>query len=138
MNLNLNVTLSLIIDGKRSDAEHDAVLKRLESSINHFKALYPVSVAISNQSASNGNVEANKAYLVAHGKGKTPKCTDKEIILRQRLPDVAWDNLQARREALLAIGYDVFNVQRDLGDIVSDSDMPSKPFDGEISDEVPD
>jgi hypothetical protein len=138
MNIQLNVNFTVVFDGKRTQADDDIALNRLETAISRIQAKFPSSVTVGNQNAPKGTLEANTAYRDSFGYGRTPKVTDKELALRQRLPDVNWTSLQSRHEALLTLGYDVFNVNRDKEDGAS-SAMPQDSAlpDGVSFDDIP-
>jgi len=114
MNLNLNLTLSVIIGKDMTQAQADNAAIIAESLVARFEAKYGRTVAPSVQVASNGNADANKAYLQSQGRNRTPVSTDTELALRSKVETpIDWSNLQSRHEALRALGYDIFDLNRD-------------------------
>ena len=132
MQLNLNLTLSIIIAKGMTDADLTSALSHVDSAVTHFKGRYGVTILPSAQSSPNGNVDANKAYLQANGKGRTPIVTDLELSLRVKCPPIDWTSVQARREALLALGYDVFNLTRDKDYTEGNPNGATEAFKGEL------
>lgn len=114
MNLNLNLTLSVIIGKDMTQEQANNAATLAESLIARFEAKYGRTVAPSVQVASNGNVDANKAYLQGQGRNRTPMISDTELALRAKVESpIDWSDLQARHETLLALGYDIFDINRD-------------------------
>lgn len=110
--LNINITLSVIFDGKKTDKELDSAIASLESTVDRLQVKYGQTVSTSVQSVSNELVVRNKAYLTANGRQRTPKVTERELTLREQHKDdffvVNWQDLQERHNALMRIGHDIF------------------------------
>lgn len=103
MNITINLTISSV--------------DMLEHAINVLKAsnLQPaVAVLPQAENVSNMPLQRNKAYLQTLGRQRTPECSGYEVDLRTKFPDVDWSDLEARHKALLTVGYDIFDTQRNL------------------------
>jgi hypothetical protein len=120
MNINLNITLSVIFNGKQTVQENETALIALESAITRLQAKYGTKPTLDIQTAPSGNSGLNRAYLESQGKRRTPEVTAPELALRVNLPtETDWTSLEERHKALLTIGYDIFNPARNLGKNVS-------------------
>lgn len=115
MQLNLNVTLSIIFDGKKTDKEQEAALVALEGTIERLQAKFGISPSFSPVVVSNELLERNKAYLTANGRQRTPRVSMAETAIRAKhgdaLASVNMQDVQARHEALLDLGLDIFAKQ---------------------------
>lgn len=135
MQLNLNVTLSIIISPKTTNAEHEQAMLVLESSIDRLQAKYGKTVSLCSQDSSSEVLDRNKAYLLANGRQRTPKVSNREFGLRSRIDDLTpinWQDLQSRHETLLAHGLDIFTKQVGNGE-----DVSGETFGGDVELIVP-
>jgi hypothetical protein len=135
MQLNLNITLSLPFTGKMSSRELDSNVEQLCAVIDRLRDKYGREAVLTlpaSETLPSGLLAKNRAYLERHDKQRTPRVTEPELKLRSKFADIVWEDIEARRVALLTIGYDIFNPQRDNATLGKRGDVSGETFAGDI------